>query len=491
MKASGHTESSRLIGARIDRLPMTRHIWLMLFMLALGAFFEAYDLSLTGLVAPGLVKNGIFSAANGLFGLPDQASFSAATFLGLFAGALFFGRFADQLGRKKTFTHALLIYTAATVVMALQHHAIWIDVCRFVAGAGLGVELVTIDAYIAEIAPARYRGRAFAFAAFIQFLAIPVSTGLSLALIPYSPLGVDGWRWVCVIGCVGASVVWIARTRLPESPRWLAQQGFIELADRIVSELEAKCFAPDDIPVLQPEGPILPAIGNIEPGKLFAAPWGRRIVMLTILNVFITTCFYGFQNWVPTLLAAQGHTIVKSFQYTLYIALVYPLCPLAFMLFADRIERKRQLAFAAVAAGILGICFAHQSSSVSLVLFGISLTVCNVLSAYAIHAYQSELFPSAIRAQAIGFAYSWGRLAAVFSSLIIGFLLQASGPKAVFFFLATSQAIVAITVTLMGPRTIAGRSSRLIGSDQVEERQRHDTSPESLKLRASRFGRQQ
>ena len=489
MKAFGNTESSRLIGARIDRLPMTRHIWLMLFMLALGAFFEAYDLSLTGLVAPGLVKDGIFAAKEGLFGLPDQASFSAATFLGLFVGALLFGRFADRLGRKKTFTHALLIYTAATVVMAFQHQAICIDFCRFIAGIGLGVELVTIDAYIAEIAPARYRGRAFAFAAFIQFLAIPISTGLSLALIPYSPLGFDGWRWVCVIGCVGASVVWIARTRLPESPRWLAQRGFVESADRIVSALEAKCFAPGEIPAALEEVPLHPVGGNVEHTRLFAAPWGRRIVMLTVLNVFITTCFYGFQNWVPTLLAAQGHTIVKSFQYTLYIALVYPLCPLAFMLFADRIERKWQLAFAAVAGGILGICFAHQSSSIFLVLFGISLTICNVLSAYAIHAYQSELFPSAIRAEAIGFAYSWGRLAAVFSSLIIGLLLQVSGPKAVFFFLATSQIIVAVTVTIMGPRTIAGRSFRKIGASEFDEQPLHGGSSETLNLRTSQISK--
>ena len=489
MKAIGNTESSRMIGARIDRLPMTKHIWLMLFMLALGAFFEAYDLSLTGLVAPGLVKSGVFAVKDGLFGLPDQASFSAATFLGLFVGALIFGRFADRLGRKKTFTHALLIYTAATVAMAFQNQVISIDFCRFVAGIGLGVELVTIDAYIAELAPARFRGRAFAFAAFIQFLAIPISTGLSLVLIPYSPLGMDGWRWVCLIGCVGASVVWIARTRLPESPRWLAQQGFFESADAIVSSLEAKCFARGEIPEDLKQTAVYPMASNAEDSRLFAAPWGRRIAMLTILNVFITTCFYGFQNWVPTLLAAQGHTIVKSFQYTLYIALVYPLCPLAFMLFADRIERKWQLAFAAVAGGILGICFAHQSNSIFLVLFGISLTICNVLSAYAIHAYQSELFPSAIRAEAIGFAYSWGRLAAVFSSLIIGLLLQVSGPKAVFIFLAVSQLIVATTVMLMGPRTIAGRSLRKIEDIESGERSLDDGESNTLDLRATRIGK--
>ena len=81
-------EGARLIDARIDRLPMTRHIWTLVLMLALGAFFEAYEISLTALLSPGLVRAGKFASANGVFGLPDQAAFASATFLGMFVGAL-------------------------------------------------------------------------------------------------------------------------------------------------------------------------------------------------------------------------------------------------------------------------------------------------------------------------------------------------------------------------------------------------------------------
>ena len=455
-------EGARLIDARIDNLPMTRHIWTLVLMLALGAFFEAYEISLTALLSPGLVRAGVFASANGVFGLPDQAAFASATFLGMFVGALTLGRFADRLGRKRAFTASLLTYTAATLAMAFQESAAAIDLCRLAAGVGLGAELVVIDAYLAELVPPRFRGRAFALAAAIQFLAVPVAGGLCLALIPHRPFGFEGWRWVCVIGSLGALLVMLTRTRLPESPRWLAQRGNLRRADEIVTALERKCFGSAGAPT-----PALTAhrvAVEVDPSdetahraSLFAPVWRRRVVMLTTANVLIAIGFFGFGSWLPTLLASQGHSIVKSLQFTLCIALCYPLCPLVFMLFADRVERKWQISGATLLAGVLGVCFGYQDSSLRLVLFGTAVTMANLLTGYALHTYQSELFPSAIRARAVGFVYSWSRLAVVFSSLVIGSLLQTGGANAVLLFLGATQVAVAVLVAIMGPRTLAIR----------------------------------
>ena len=167
------------ITARIDRLPACRAVWRLIVLLSLGGTFEFYDLFQTAYLSPGLISSGIFRiGAKGLFGLTDQATFAAATFAGLFVGTIAFGSVADRFGRRVVFTFSLLWYTAASIVMGLQNTNVGVDVWRFIAGVGIGVELVTIDAYVSELAPGRMRGRAFGINQFVHCCALrPVSIG--------------------------------------------------------------------------------------------------------------------------------------------------------------------------------------------------------------------------------------------------------------------------------------------------------------------------
>ena len=95
------------------------------------------------------------------------------------------------------------------------------------AGVGIGIELVTVDGYISESVPKRERGPTFAVQQAIYFVAVPVVTLLVWLFVPFAPLGLSGWRWVVLFDSIGAIAVWWVRFSLPESPRWLAQQGRI------------------------------------------------------------------------------------------------------------------------------------------------------------------------------------------------------------------------------------------------------------------------
>ena len=207
-----------------------------------AAWFELYDLFFTAYVGPGLVRSGLFSSTTtSFFGISGLASFVAATFAGLFIGT------HGLRLRRRPLRPALDLHLLAAVVhrgdgrsWRSRPPATAINLWRLIAGIGIGVELVTIDTYIAELMPKDMRGRAFAFNQSVQFSVVPVVAFLAWYLVPLSPLGFDGWRWVVLIGAFGAVCVWFIRLGVPESPRWLAQRGRIVEAEKIVARLEAK-----------------------------------------------------------------------------------------------------------------------------------------------------------------------------------------------------------------------------------------------------------
>ena len=441
------------ISARLDRLPATRSIWKLVVLLSLGFFFELYDLLYTGYVAPGLVKSGLLtSTTQGLFGTTGVASFIAALFAGLFIGTIACGFLADRFGRRAIFTYSLLWYTVANVVMAFQETATGLNFWRFIAGVGIGVELVTIGTYISELVPKHIRGRAFACEQAVGFMSVPVVAFLSYLLVPHAPFGLDGWRWVVLIGAHGALFVWWIRRALPESPRWLAQQGRLDEADRVMCALEAKVEAESGRP-LPPPAAAVPVLARGRFADMWVRPYRRRTLMLVIFNVFQTVGFYGFANWVPTLLIKQGITVTTSLMYSTLIALAAPVGPLIGLFIADRFERKTIIVAMAAANIVCGLWFSQVANAVLLVSLGICLTLANNIMSYSFHAYQSELFPTSIRARAVGFVYSWSRFSAIFTAFLIAGVLREFGTVGVFVFIAGAMAMVMLAIGLMGPRT--------------------------------------
>jgi putative MFS transporter len=439
--------------ARLDRLPASRIIWKIVVLLSLGFFFELYDLILAGYIAPGLVAAGILAKkTQGLFSANSVASFIAALFCGLFVGTVACGFLADRYGRRTIFTYSLLWYSTCAVLLAIQTTAPGLNLCQFLAGIGLGVEMVTIGAYLSELAPAKIRGRAFACCQAVGFSAVPVVAFLAFLLVPRVPLGVEGWRWVVLIGATGAIFVWWIRRALPESPRWLVQHGRLDEAERVISLLESRVRAElgHELPAPACAEPI------IQPGKfreMWVPPYRNRTLMLVVFNIFQTIGFYGFANWVPSMLIAEGITVTTSLQYTFVIALAAPLGPILGLFIADRFERKSVIVASAFAVSVCGILFSVVRSATPLILAGILVTLLGNTISYTYHAYQAELFPTRIRATAVGFVYSWSRFSAILNAFVIAFVLARGGVFAVFLFIAAAYGVVMLVIGLFGPRT--------------------------------------
>src|SRR5271154_2122523 len=197
--------------ARLDRLPSSRAVWTIVLLISLGCVFEFYDLFFTAYVAPGMIGSGLFTPDSlGFFAsltvirVAGFGTFVFSTFIGLWLGVVTLGQAADRFGRKAVFTWSLVWYCVCTAIMAFQRTGLWLNIWRLIAGVGFGVQLVTVDTSIAELIPRTLRGRAFSINQFISFCVVPVVALLAWLMVPLKPWGFDGWRWVVLLGSVGA-----------------------------------------------------------------------------------------------------------------------------------------------------------------------------------------------------------------------------------------------------------------------------------------------
>jgi putative MFS transporter len=140
-----------------------------------------------------------------------------------------------------------------------------------------------------------------------------------------------------------------------------------------------------------------------------------------------------------------------SLQYSAIIALAFPAGPFLFTLFADRFERKWQAVAAALGTAGFGLIFTLTRAPWAIIALGVAITLSNNLLSYSYHAYQAEVFPTSVRARAIGFVYSFSRLSTIFTSFLIAYLSANFGNPGVFTLIAISMVIAATAIGFCPP----------------------------------------
>ncbi|WP_433558427.1 MFS transporter [Pseudonocardia xinjiangensis] len=435
------------VAARLDRLPITRTHRLITVTIGIGMFFDIYEVFLTSAVSGALTSEFHLTSA-------VLAPVLASTFVGMFIGSIVLGRMADRVGRRRAFMINLALYSLASLAGAFSPNAVWLMISRFVAGLGVGAELPLADAYLSDMLPARQRGRYTAWAYTISFIAVPIVGFLARGSVGHLA-GIAGWRWIFALGALGSAIVFLLRTTLPESPRWLEAVGRGPEADRITSRIEAEALRGGhrltEPTRRDPEAPVRPARAGVR--VLLTPPLRRRTLMMAVFQVFQVFGYYGFGTLVPLILAAKGYALSTSLLFTALTFLGYPVGSLLSLPLVERFERKYLVVGSVVAMAAFGLAFGFSNSMVPIVIFGFLYTAASNVFANGYHIYQAEIFPTAVRSTAASGTYAISRLATGAMPFILLPILAAVGAGWVFVIICGALVVVALDIGLIGPRT--------------------------------------
>ena len=430
-----------------------------------GAFFDLYEVFLGGVLAAALAEPWHLSHT-------QKSWIIAAGFLGMFVGANVMSLLADRFGRRRMFLVNLGTYSVFSLLCAAAPDVNWLIAARFLAGLGLGAELVLVDTYLSELLPTAVRGRYIAWAYTVGFLGVPLAAFLGARLVAEHEIaGVSGWRWLLVAGALGAFCIQWMRRALPESPRWLEARGRRAEAEAVVARIETlnetgatgevkvEARVKTDVEVktgvavdAEADPGVVPAV-RVPLRRMFQPPYRRRTVMWWIFQVLQTVGYYGFGSLAPVVLAAKGHSTTASLGYAALSFCGYPLGSALSIPLIERFERRTLIIVAALGQAFFGLLFGFADAAWLIVGSGFLLTVCSNVFSNAFHVYQAEIFPTNLRSSAIGIAYSLSRLVSVILPFIALTVLDDLGATAVFAGSAALMVLLCLNVGLLGPKT--------------------------------------
>lgn len=437
------------IAARLERLPFSRFHFNLLCIGGLGYAFEAVDAAIIAFLMP-VLRNvwHLTSVQTGVLG--------SSTYVGFLIGALTAGMLGDRYGRRNVMMWALVLFCAASLASAFVNDwqsFLWL---RVIGGIGMGAEGAIVAPFLSEFVSSRYRG------AFTAALAGFFSFGfVGAALLGYFvvPASDDGWRiTVGIIALPVAIILWWRRA-LFESPRWLESRGRSAEAEAIVSKIEDTVAGYGHV---LPPVPRDAAAHHVPENKksvlaALATLWSPKLRRITIMSwclwVSVTFSSYAFFTWIPGLLVQRGMTITQSFSYSIliYLAQIPGYFSAAYV--CERFGRRSTIVGYMVGAALSAISLAFAETNTQMMLGSICLSFfMNGVNAGE-YAYTPEVFPTDVRATGMGTASAIGRIGAIASPVLVGYIYPIGGFAGVFGMTTAVLTFGALSVLLLGVPT--------------------------------------
>jgi MFS family permease len=349
---------------------------------ALGWMLDSMDVMLYALVVPSVRTDlHLTSAGAGLI--------MSATLICAAIGGILFGIFADRFGRTRALIASILVYCICTGLCGLVQTATQLAICRMLLGFGMGGEWAAGAALVAETWPDQHRGKALALMQSSWAIGYALGAAIVAIIMPHF-----GWRAVFFAGLLPAIFAFWIRRRVSEPERWTTIAG--------------------------------KAARSYSVTQIFRGRNGRYLAIATLVNAASLFAWWGLFFWVPSYLSlpasqgGRGLSIVQTSSWTILMQVGTFLGYVSYGILADRLGRKWVYVGFLFMAAIVVQLYAHATAATELLWLGplVGFWGTGYFSGFAV--ITSELFPTAIRGTAMGFAYNAGRIVSAAAPLLVG-----------------------------------------------------------------------
>lgn len=348
-----------------------------------GWLFDAMDVGILSFVIAALAAEwGLSPSQSGWIGSINS--------IGMAVGALFFGVFADKVGRKQIFMWTLVLFSIASGLSAFTTTLTAFLILRFLVGMGLGGELPVASTLVSESVAAKERGRVV-----VLLESFWAAGWLIAALISYFVIPTWGWRVALILTALPAFYAIYLRWHLPDSPKFTVKE---EAKKRSIGQ-------------------------NMK--EVWSKKYARSTFMLWLLWFTVVFSYYGMFLWLPSVMVGKGFDMITSFKYVLIMTLAQLPGYFTAAWFIEKFGRKFVLVSYLIGTAASAYIFGNADTLAVLLTSGMLLSFFNLGAWGALYAYTPEQYPSVIRGTGAGMAAAVGRIGGIFGPLLVGFLLTA------------------------------------------------------------------
>jgi SP family arabinose:H+ symporter-like MFS transporter len=377
---------------------MKSYVIIISVVAALGGLLFGFDTA---------VISGTINFIQPYFGLSEAGlGWTVSSLLfGCIVGVILAGQAGDRYGRKKMLMLAALLFFVSAIASASANSLLFFVLARILGGLAVGVASILSPMYIAELAPAKYRGTLVSLNQLAIVIGILVAFFSNYLLVG---TGENNWRWMLLVMAAPAVLLFFSLFLVPESPRWLVAQGKPDQALQVLLKTSGKEFAHAELKEI---GETLKNQEEPTFGDLLAPKIKPLLFIGIILAVFqqitgINTIMY----YAPKIFANVGQSNDSALLQTILIGGTNLLFTLVAMVLIDRFGRKMLIligssGMALMLAGLSALFFLKETSGILVLVFILGYIAFFAASlGPALWVVAAELFPNRLRSKGMSVA---------------------------------------------------------------------------------------